>query len=368
MVEWADMNSVGVYIHIPFCKSICAYCDFCKVLYQKEWAVKYLKKLKEEIKDRYMGEKVKTIYIGGGTPSCLSFKEIEYLLLLTNLLDKSQIEEFTFECNIEDINEELLQLLRKYKVNRLSLGIESFDKENLQLMKRNVDYIDVRNKIKLARTLGFDNINLDLIYALPNEKLSTLKKDLKLLLALNPEHISTYSLMIEDNTYLNYKKVKSISEDKDFEMYEYICRKLTSRNYNHYEISNFAKKSYESKHNLLYWNNLEYYGFGCGASGYISGVRYDNTRSLTNYLNGEYKSNDNLLSEKSIMEYEILLGLRKTNGINLQDFYNKYHLNLQDVFPIKPLIKNGDLVYKDGNLFINPKKLYVMNEILLKLV
>jgi len=362
------MDSISVYIHIPFCKSICSYCDFCKVLYNKEWAVNYLKKLKMEIEDRYMGESVSTIYIGGGTPSSLSLKEIEYLLLLTNLFKKDNLQEFTFECNVEDINEDLLKLLKKHEVSRLSIGVESFDKNNLLFMKRVANYEDVKNKIELARSIGFDNINLDLIYALPNEKFRTLKKDLKLMLSLNVEHISTYSLMIEDNTYLHYQKVNTISESKDYEMYEYICKKLSKNGYKHYEVSNFAKEGYTSKHNLVYWNNLEYYGFGCGASGYVAGVRYDNTKSLTKYLNGEFKNNDQMLSEQTIMEYELILGFRKIDGINLQEFYNKYKVNMQDVFPIKPLIQNGDLIYKDGYVKINPKKIYVMNEILLKLV
>lgn len=362
------MHKTSVYIHIPFCKNICAYCDFCKVLYNKEWAVNYLKKLKEEIKERYMGEDIKTIYIGGGTPSCLSLKEIEYLLTLTKLFRIAEIEEFTFECNIEDISEELLDLLAKFNVNRLSIGIESFDKENLMLMKRKVDYKETVKKIELIRNKGFKNINLDLIYALPGEKLSVLKKDIKLLLNLNPEHISTYSLMIEDNTFLSYKKINSIPDETDALMYEYICKKIKKAGFKHYEVSNFAKDGYESKHNLVYWNNEEYYGFGCGASGYIAGVRYDNTRSLSKYIKGEININDNLLSNETIMEYELILGLRKTEGIKLQDFYNKYKVNMQDVFPIKALIKTGDLIYKDGYVKINPKKLYIMNEILLKLV
>lgn len=362
------MDSVSVYIHVPFCKSICSYCDFCKVLYNKEWVVNYLKELKKEIEDRYMGESVSTIYIGGGTPSCLSLKEIEYLLLLKNLFNINNLVEFTFECNIEDISFELLTLLKKYDVTRLSIGIESFNKDNLSVMKRNHNYDDVKEKIELVRRLGFDNINLDLIYALPNEKMGVLKKDLKMILSLNPEHISTYSLEIHDNTYLNYQNIKPINEDDDYEMYELICKKLTKAGYNHYEISNFSKEGYESKHNLVYWNNQEYYGFGCGASGYISGVRYDNTRNLSKYLNGEYKNNEQMLSLESIMEYELMLGFRKTKGINLQEFYKKYQVNMQDVFPIKPLIQNGDLIYKDGYVKINPKKLYIMNEILLKLV
>ena len=358
----------SVYIHIPFCKNICTYCDFCKVLYNKEWVVNYLKTLKTEIEDRYMGEEIKTIYIGGGTPSALSLKEIEFLLLLTNMFNKNHLEEFTFECNIEDINEELLLLLKKYNVNRLSVGIESFDEENLLLMKRKCDYKNTKEKIDLIRRLGFNNINLDLIYALPGEKLSVLKKDLRLLLSLNPEHISTYSLMIEDNTFLSYKKVQTIEEELDKEMYDYICKKLNGYGYNHYEVSNFAKVGFESKHNLVYWNNLEYYGFGCGASGYTAGVRYDNTRSLSEYIKGNFNSTENLVSKESQMEYEVILGLRKIKGINVKEFYIKYNVNIQDVFPVKPLLKSKELIYKDGYLYINPKYIYVMNEILVKLV
>ncbi len=359
---------ISVYIHIPFCKSICTYCDFCKVLYNKEWAVAYLKQLKNEINDRYMGEEVKTIYIGGGTPSCLSLKEIEFLLKLTDLFKKDKLEEFTFECNIEDINAELLAILKKYNVNRLSVGIESFDEENLLLMKRSNNYEDTLKKIELIRKMGFNNLNLDLIYALPGEKMSILKKDIKLLLKLNPEHISTYSLMIEDNTYLSYKKVNTINEDDDAKMYEYIVSKLSSKGYNHYEISNFSKKGYESKHNLVYWNNEEYYGFGCGASGYISGVRYNNTRSLTSYIKGNINSSEEIISKRGKMEYEVILGLRKIKGINLEEFKTKYQTSMEDEFPIKPLLKNKELILKNGNIMINPKKLYIMNEILLKLV
>ena len=358
----------SVYIHIPFCKSICSYCDFCKVLYKKEWVLLYLKRLEEEIKDRYLGNEIKTIYIGGGTPSTLSLDEIDYLLKTTTLFNIDNLKEFTFECNIEDITKDLLLILKKYCVNRLSIGIESFNTNKLKIMHRTNNYNDVLNKINLIRELGFENINLDLMYALPNETLKDLKKDLKLILSLKPEHISTYSLILEDNTYLKYKNINPIDEELDLEMYNYICRKLKRAGYNHYEVSNFSKLGFKSVHNLTYWNNYEYYGFGCGASGYIDGVRYDNTRNLSKYLNGIINSKEEILSKQSIMEYELMLGLRKTNGINLKDFYDKYHVNIQNVFPIKPLLKNKELILKKGNIMINPKKMYVMNEILLKLI
>ena len=158
-----------------------------------------------------------------------------------------------------------------------------------------------------------------------------------------------------------------ISEDEDAKMYDYICKKL-SKNYEHYEVSNFAKPGYYSRHNMKYWNNEEYYGFGLGASGYIDGVRYENTRSLTNYIKDKYVLKEEFLSKTDIMDNEIMLGFRKLKGINLQEFYNKYEINLQEVYDVKPLIKNHDLIYKDGYIYINPDKIYIMNEILIKLL
>ncbi len=361
-------KELSVYIHIPFCKKICSYCAFTKFLYNEDWAKQYIKMLSNEIRDRYMDDYIKTIYIGGGTPSSLSLPLIKELLSLIYQFKLDKLQEFTFECNIEDINADLLKLLKEYKVNRLSIGIESFNKENLSLLNRKCSYKDVKEKIKLIRNMGFNNINLDLIYAIPDETLKIFKKDLFYLRKLNVEHISTYSLMIEDNTILKNNNVNTINEDLDAEMYDYLCNYLKRWGYNHYEISNFAKKGFESKHNMVYWNNEEYYGFGCGAAGYIESIRYENTKNLNKYLNGEFNSKDELVNLKTKMNYELILGLRKTKGINLQEFYKKYNTNLQDEYPIKPLLLNKDLIYKNGYIYINPKKLYIMNEILLKLV
>lgn len=358
----------SAYIHIPFCKSICSYCDFCKMNYQKEWIEVYLDVLKEEIEEKYADEYLDTIYIGGGTPSCLSKEELNKLFDIIKIFNLNEEYEFTFECNVNDITEELLDILKESKVNRLSIGVESFNNNNLKLIERKHTFEDALTKINLVKNYGFNNINVDLIYALPEETLSTVKKDINQLLKLDIPHISTYSLIIEEHTKLKIKGVKEIDEDLDAKMYEYIVKKLTNNNYNHYEISNFAKKGYESRHNLTYWNNEYYYGFGLGAHGYVHGVRYENTRSFHDYLNGNYILEENILSKQQIMENELMLGLRKTKGINLNEFFNKYDINLQDVFDIRPLLKTKDLIYKNGNIFVNPSKLYVMNEILLKLI
>lgn len=358
----------SVYIHIPFCKSICSYCDFCKMFYNPKWSHDYLIALKEEIKDQYMGEKIKTIYVGGGTPSCLSQKELKFLMDTISLFQKENDYEFTFECNLNDITKELLELLKQCGVNRLSIGIESFQEKKLILMGRNHTWEDAKEKINLARTMGFDNINIDLIYGFPNETKKDLKNDINLILKLNPDHISTYSLILSEHTLLHVNQIEPISEDVDAEMYKYICKKLKAKNYNHYEVSNFAKENKESKHNLNYWNNEEYYGFGLSASGYIDGVRYTNTLNLSKYLKEEFCKNKELLSQNDMMDNEIMLGLRKMKGIHLETFFQKYGLQLEDAYPVAPLLKTKDLIKKRGYIYINPDKIYVMNEILMKLI
>lgn len=362
------MKKVAVYIHIPFCSSICSYCDFCKVLHNSNWVDKYLECLQEEINNYYMGEEIKTVYIGGGTPSALKFHELEKLFSIIKQFDLSHVTEFTFECNLNEINQELLTILVQNKVNRLSIGIESFDPDKLKFMKRNHTFDYAKEKMELIRKNGITNINVDLIYGIPGETLKTLKKDLKLLLKLKPNHISTYSLIVEENTLVGIKNTQNINEDLELEMYEYIKRKLKHKKFKHYEISNFALSGYESIHNLTYWNNEEYYGFGLGASGFLENVRYDNTKSLTKYLSGDVSRNQTILSKQDFMDNELMLGLRKINGINIEEFENKYNVSLFDPYPIKPLLNSKDLIIKNGYIFINPRKLYIMNEILLKLI
>jgi len=358
----------SVYIHIPFCKSICAYCDFTKILYNGKYVTPYLESLAKDIEDSYEKEEVGTLYIGGGTPSCLSEKELKRLEEIIKCFNFTEHYEFTFECNVEDISLDLLSILKNMGVNRLSIGIESFNKQKLEFMNRKSVFSEVNDKIKLARSFGFNNINLDLMYGIPNEKMKDLKKDLKHILKLNPEHISTYSLIIEEHTMCKVREDENIDPELEIKMYNYINKKLFKKGFVHYEISNFAKSGFESKHNLVYWNNEEYYGFGIGASGYIKGFRYENTKNIDEYNLGNYRATENLISKTEMMENEIMLGLRKMEGINLQKFFDKYEVNLQDVFPVKPLIKNKELIYKDGYIFINPKYIYVMNEILLKMI
>lgn len=356
----------SVYIHIPFCSSICSYCDFSKFYYNEVWVNQYLEALNNEIDLNYKGEVLNTLYIGGGTPSCLNIEQLTKLFNIIKKFNLSTKVEFTFECNVENINKEKLEFLYKKGVNRLSIGVQTFNNDLLKILNRHHTKEEVIEKINLAKSIGFNNINVDLIYAIPKEDMNILKNDLDLFLSLNINHISTYSLIIEPNTKLYIDKFKNIDEDLDYEMYKYICTKLKKNGYNHYEISNFAKDGYESSHNLTYWNNEEYYGFGLGASGYVNGVRYDNTKNLNKYLNKNYIYESHELELKETIENEFILGLRKVKGINKKIFQDKYNINIKDINHVKKLITDGKLLEDEDNVYINPKYLYTSNDILIE--
>ena len=357
----------SIYIHIPFCTHICSYCAFTKQYYNSNLVSNYLKSLKKEVINNYKNEEIKTIYIGGGTPSSLNLMELKELLEITKLFNKSSNLEFTIEVNPENIDKEKLELFKKYGINRISMGVESTINKNLKYLGRNHDFSLVKEKIKLMRKLGFNNINIDLIYALPCENLNDLKDDLNNIISLNVEHISTYSLMIEPHTLIYINKEKNIDEEIDYEMYKLICDTLKSNNYNHYEISNFSKLGYESKHNLVYWNNEHYYGFGLSASGYIDNIRYTNTKILNKYINNNIREEE-ILNEKDKISYELILGFRKIQGINKNDFYNKYKIDIHDLYNIKDLLKNNDLIEFNDYIYINYDKIYIENNILINFV
>lgn len=357
----------NTYIHIPFCKEICSYCDFCKVFYNKSQVSLYLKALENEIKSIYNGEEQDTIYIGGGTPSSLDLDELEELFKILNNLNKSRNIEYTIECNFSTITYEKLKLFKKYGINRLSFGVESINSKNLEILERNEDKNKIINTINIGRKLGFNNINLDLIYGIYGENMEELENDIDFILSLNPEHISTYSLMIEENTKLYLNNIKKIDEETDFLMYNKICKRLKS-NYVHYEISNFAKEGFNSKHNLCYWKNKEYYGFGVGASSYRNNIRYTNTRSITKYLKNNYKYLEEMLSKNDKMTYEMILGLRLIDGVSKAEFYKKYDTKISDYFDISRLLKNNLLKQSDTNYYIDEEKLYISNEILIDFI
>ncbi len=357
----------SVYIHIPFCKSICSYCDFCKQFYNSELVNKYLNALEKEIKEKYDNSIIKTIYIGGGSPSALNKEELTKLFNIIKIFKLDKDIEFTFEMNVNDIDEDKLKLLKDNNVNRLSIGIETINEKFYKFLNRYNDKKIIDNNIKLVQKY-FDNYNLDLMYAFPNEKVQDVLNDLSYIVKLEPKHISIYSLIIEEHTKIFIDKIEPISEDIESNMYYEIIKYLKDNNYNHYEISNFAKDGYESVHNLVYWNNNEYFGFGLGSSGYLNKIRYTNTRSLNNYIGGKYILDSEKISKSIDMENEMMLGLRKIKGINKKEFSNKFGFKIEDVFDIINLI-NDKLLIDDGEyIYISEDKLYVSNSILVNFI
>ena len=359
-------NVDAIYIHIPFCKKICAYCDFCKVFYNKKYVNKYLDSLKKEIKDTYKNEIITSLYIGGGTPSSLDLEQLNKLFVILKIFNLSKDCEITFEANPDSLTLDKIKLLVEFGVNRVSLGVETIDKDLQKIIERNTDKNRVIECINNLKYAGINNINLDLIYAIKGETLTILKKDLDFIISLDVPHISTYSLIIENNTKLKIEGFKNITKSLDRDMYNLISNTLSDNNYIHYEISNFAKEGYQSRHNLKYWNNKHYYGFGVGASSYIGNIRYTNTKSITKYIEGKRVLDEEILKIKDTIFYEVMLGFRTNKGINKKDFSNRYGLKINDLFNYKDLVKKNVIVETDRYLIVKEAYFYVLDEVILQ--
>ena len=357
----------NLYIHIPFCNRICSYCDFCKIIYSTDLVDKYLNELQNEISKRYKGELLETIYIGGGTPSSLTVLQLQKLFNIISNLKLSDLYEFTIEFNIEDITEEKLLLLKNNKVNRISIGIETINSKFYDLLGRYNEEKNTINKIELCKKY-FENINIDLMYGFNNQTIEDLDKDLDFFLKLNIPHISIYSLILEEHTKLFVKKYLPINEEVESNMYYHIINRLKENGFNHYEISNVSKEGFDSKHNLCYWNNDKYHGFGLGASGYIGNERYSNTRSINNYLKGNYVVESEFLTKKDEMQYEMICGLRKKEGISKEKFFKRFDIAIEEVFDIDKLLKDNFLEEEKGYFRIPEDKLYISNQILINFI
>lgn len=359
----------SAYIHIPFCEKICSYCDFCKMFYNEELVNKYLDELSLEINDAYNNEVLDTIYIGGGTPSSLNIKQLTRLFEILKVLKLNKSYEYTIECNFDNITHEKLDLFKKNNINRISFGLESINKNNLKVLERTIDKDKVIDIINYCNKIGIDNINIDLMYAIHNETINDLLEDIKFIKSLNVTHISTYSLILEEHTKLYIEGYKYIDDELDRNMYDLICIEL--KDYDHYEISNFAKnKKYRSIHNSTYWNNNEYYGFGLSSSGYLGQVRYEHTRSINKYLNHDYIKEDGIeyLSTKDKVYYEVIMNLRTKEGIDLKLFKERYNNSLDYYYKYKDLVKDKLLVEEDNHLFIPYNLWYTSNSVIVKLL
>ena len=356
-----------IYIHIPFCDCICSYCDFCKILYNNKYINNYLDNLEKEIINRYKNELIKSIYIGGGTPSSLSYQELERLFNIIKIFKLDSNYEFTIECNVNNLDINKIKLFKDNGVNRVSLGVQSFNKEILTILNRSHTYKEVYSVINNLKSNNINNINIDLIYGV-NDNIDIVKKDIDYFLSLDIPHISCYSLIIEDNTLLKINNYQNIDEDIEYEMYKYIENKLTSNGYVHYEISNYAKEGYQSTHNINYWDNGSYYGFGLGSVSYIDNYRISNTKNISKYNKGIYISNREYEDMNTNMSNDMILGLRKIKGVSISKFYNKYKKDIREVFDIDDLINNKILIIDNDNMYIDSKYIYLSNQVLIRFI
>lgn len=359
----------SAYVHIPFCTQICYYCDFSKVFIKNQPVDAYLQALIREF-ESYKIEQLRTLYIGGGTPTAISAEQLDYLLShLTKNLDLSQLEEFTIEANPGDLTPDKIAVLEKSAVNRISLGVQTFNDKQLKRIGRSHNEAQIYESIDSLKRAGFDNISIDLIYALPGQTMADVKENVAKAIALDIPHLSLYSLILEHHTVFMNKmrrgKLNLPTEDLEADMFDYIIAKLESHGFEHYEISNFTKPGRESRHNLMYWDNAEYYGVGAGASGYVDGVRYRNRGPIQHYLKGVAQGNPRLeeevLTKQEMMEEEFFLGLRKKEGVSISRFEEKFAENFSNRYGdiVEKLTRDGLVQVTDGRLRMTKKGLFL---------
>ena len=361
------MSIKSLYLHVPFCKTICGYCDFCHFLFNEEKANNWLIALENEIKDKNINKDLETIYIGGGTPTSLNIIQLEKLLAIMEPYSKN-VNEYTIEVNPETIDEDKVKLLKKYNINRVSIGVQTSDNRLLKLMNRFHDFNTVIYCVNLFKKYDINNISVDVMYGIPTQTLDDLNKTLDDVLSLDIPHISIYCLTIEPDTLFDRLNYKGVDEDLDADMYDLINNKLISNGFFQYEISNYSKKGYESKHNLTYWNYNDFYGISLSSSGKENNVRYDNTKDFNKYLNGDYIENKVILSQDDLMFEHIMMGLRKKEGINIKDFNLRYKTSLIDKYKdvIKSLINDGLIEINNEYIRCSVKGLLISNDVIVK--
>ncbi|WP_274309548.1 radical SAM family heme chaperone HemW [Solibacillus daqui] len=370
----------GVYIHIPFCHQICNYCDFNKVFFKNQPVDEYIEALGREMEltVQQMPEafaNVETIFLGGGTPTALSAVQIEKLLaLIAKHIPLSNVKEFSSEANPDELTVEKLQALFNGGVNRLSMGVQSFDQDLLKKIGRTHSNEHVYKTIQNAKDVGFTNISIDLMYGLPGQTMEQWQHTLEKALALKLPHYSAYSLIVEPKTifYIQYAKGKLNlpTEDLEADMYGVLIDTMVAHGVHQYEISNFAHEGFESTHNKIYWDNDEYAGFGAGAHGYLQGVRYSNVAPIKKYIELVMEGNRPLLHEHSVtkaekLEEQMFLGLRKAVGVTHGEFEQKFGQSMASVYgeTIPKLQREGLLETDAQGVRLTRKGRFVGNEV-----
>lgn len=367
-------NEIGIYVHIPFCKKKCDYCDFISYCNKDNLIKDYVEALKIEIQSQNIKPEITTIYIGGGTPSYIDSK---YIIEIIGKIKEKKVSpnaEITIEVNPGTVTKEKLEDYKICGINRISIGLQSTNNILLKEIGRIHDFDQFIETYKLAQKVGFKNINVDLMLGLPNQRIKDLKESLEQVLKLKPKHISVYSLIVEDGTPITNKiekgELQLPDEELERNMYWFVKNTLELNGYKHYEISNFAKKGYESKHNLNCWNQKEYIGIGVAAHSYRDITRYSNTENIEEYIEnvkkGEFNKNKiihEVQKEDDAKKEYMLLGLRKINGVDINQFKNKFGDNPIYLFrnELKKLTDEKLLIIDNNNIKLTNKGLDLAN-------
>lgn len=374
------MKEMSLYIHIPFCKQKCLYCDFPSYAGKESLINEYIRALNEEILRKCSKYKIASIFVGGGTPSYLNEINLESLLKTINLLDFKDEFEFTIECNPGTLNEEKLALMKNYNVNRISMGLQTTNDNILKEIGRIHSFEEFKKNYNQARKAGFKNINVDLMFGLPNQSMKDWKVSLEDVMSLEPDHISAYSLIIEEGTCFynlyNNDKLNIPNEEEERSMYLFTKGFLKDYGYNQYEISNYAKVNKECFHNKVYWKCNEYLGLGVSASSFVDEKRFKNIDDIKIYIE-KINNNEDVTEEIHVnninddMEEFMFMGLRMIEGINLKIFKKRFGKDVFDIYDevIKNNIKKGLLVVDSEKLYLSEKGIelsnYVMSDFIL---
>ena len=372
------MDKISLYIHIPFCAQKCLYCDFPSFARKDHLRKAYIEALNKEIiilREKHNNLEINTIFIGGGTPSVLEADELECLLKEVAKLNMAKDVEYSMECNPGNLTEEKLEVMKKYGVNRISMGLQAKQDNLLKGLGRIHNYKTFKENFLLAKKVGFNNINVDLMFGLPNQRLNEWEETLREIISLEPAHISAYSLIIEEGTafYNLYEndKLKLPTEEEERKMYHLAKKILEENGFNQYEISNYAKEGKECRHNLAYWNMDNWIGVGSAAASYINGKRIKNISSVEEYINsikdkGEAVEEIINNSKNDNMEEFMFMGLRKINGIDENEFKKRFSMNINDVYGeiLNKYIGEGLLIRESGRIFLSEKGIEISNIIM----
>ncbi len=378
--------AAGIYLHIPFCRSRCSYCDFATDVYRNADSVeRYVKALLREI-DRFHfahgteQTDIDTIYFGGGTPSLLSAKQVEHIIdSVHSKFDISGVKEITMEMNPATVTPETLRDYRSAGINRASFGVQTFDDRALKLLARGHDANDARETFKMLRNAGFDNISFDLIAGLPNQTLNDWKKNLDEAISMSPEHLSLYLLEIHQSTPLAEQVLSGRQPQPDeelaAEMYEMMLDKLAAAGYQQYEISNFSRPGFESRHNTKYWTLDPVFGFGVSAHSFDGTQRYVNERDTAKYVDMIETSDSaivekNELSKKQLSSEFAFLSLRLSKGLDLGEYTSRFQVDLKSELASDLLqLQRDGLIFNDGKvLTLTRKGMIYSNEVFVSFV